>query len=104
MASIGGRALTSSKICAGLAQVLVGLPQLAVLAFERFHAFAIIGGRAGSTTLIALGLAHPKPKRLGLAADLGRNRGYGRPFGRVFGTVLLHHPHGALTHLGRMSR
>jgi hypothetical protein len=92
MASIGGRALTSGEIRAGLAQDLVGLAQLAVLALQRDAGFA-----AG----ISLGLVHPTAQRLGRTADLGRDRHDRCPLRGVLRSMLTHHPDSALTHLRR---
>ena len=96
--------LRLGKIRAGLAQDLVGLAQLAVLPLQRLDALALVSGRAGPPALVALGLPDPVRQGLRCAADLGRNRGDRRPLGRVLRAVLQHHPHRALTHLGREPR
>ena len=49
--------LRLGKIRAGLAQDLVGLAKLPVLALQRLHPLALVGRRASSTALVALGLA-----------------------------------------------
>jgi transposase len=63
----------------GYVKIAKGLAQLAVLAFERLEAFALIrrGARLGAA--IAFGLLHPIGQRLRRATDLGRNRGDRRP-------------------------
>jgi hypothetical protein len=101
MASIGGRALTSGEIRAGLAQDLVGLAQLAVLALQRFEALTLIGRDAGFAAGISLGLVHPTAQRLGRTADLGRDRHDRCPLRGVLRSMLTHHPDSALTHLRR---
>ena len=62
------------KIRARLAQDLVGLPKLAVLAFESLQLCRHIRGNTGAHTTVALGLLHPLMQRLRGAADLGGDR------------------------------
>ena len=60
------------KIRGCLAQDLVGLLELAVLAFKRLQAFAFVGGETGALASVTFGLADPVGERLRRAADLGR--------------------------------
>ena len=67
-----------AKYAARLAQDLVGLAQLAVLALQRLDPLALVRGRPGAQALVALGLPHPVAQRLARAADL-RPRSSGSP-------------------------
>src|SRR6476659_5297710 len=100
MASIGGRA-PPGQICAGLAQDLVGLAQLAVLALQRLQAFTIIRRNPGLLVLVGLSLVHPPPQRLCCAADLRRNRHDRCPLRGMLAPMFDYHPDGALPNFGR---
>jgi hypothetical protein len=67
--STGGRA-PPSKICRRLAEDLVRLAQLAVLAFQRLHSVGHLARDADAPTTVDLGLLDPLEERLRRAADL----------------------------------
>src|SRR3954454_12159128 len=90
------------KIRGRLAQDLVGLAQLAVLALQRSDAFLLGRGRAGAPALIALGLANPAAQGLRRAADLGGNRADRSRLRGVLALVVEHHPHRTGTDLRRI--
>ena len=94
-----GVELRLSKIRAGLAQDLVGLPQLAVLALQRTQLLRNVGGHAGALAAVNLGFLCPIVQRLRGTADLGRNRLHRCPARRILADMLQHHPHRALAHL-----
>src|SRR5690625_7439422 len=79
--------LRPGKIGAGLAQDLVGPPQLTHLALERLDLLAFLRGGTGLQAQIALGLANPVEKRLISPADVLGNRTDRSPLGA--GLVLL---------------
>jgi hypothetical protein len=104
MRSIVGRQaegveLRLGKIRGCLAQNLVGLAQLAVLALQRLDPVAIMRRGTGPQPLVALGPAHPAAQRLPRAAYLARNRVDRRPLRRVLRLMVEHHPHGSRPHL-----
>src|SRR5919205_1720335 len=66
--------LRHRKISRGLAEDLVGLPQLADLPLQRLEARALIRRQPGAQTLVALGLSDPLAQGLARAADLLRDR------------------------------
>src|SRR5580693_8810790 len=68
-----------SKIRARLAQDLVGLPKLAVLAFQSLQLCRHIRGNTGGRTTVALSLLHPLMQRMPRTADLGGDRRDRRP-------------------------
>src|SRR3954452_13803018 len=87
---------------ARLAQDLVGLAQLAVLALQRSDAFLLDRGRAGAPALIALGLANPAAQGLRRAADLGRDRADRSRLRGVLALVVEQHPDRTGTDLRRI--
>ncbi len=95
------------KICARLAQDLVGLPELAVLALQRLQLLGNICGNAGALAAVDFGLLDPVKQRVCRAADLGRNRLACRPARGVVPLVIPRYAQslrdqsdGALAHLG----
>src|SRR5690242_20097388 len=84
--------LRHRKIGAGLPQDLVGLAQLAVLSFQRLDALALVRGRPGPQTLVALGLSDPLAQRLARAANLGCNRLDRGPLRAVLARMVPDHP------------
>src|SRR5947208_12314525 len=87
------------KICRLLAQYLVRLTQLAVLALERLYALALLRCCTGPQTLAMLSPPHPVAQCLARAADLLGNRVDRRPLGSVLGLVVQDHPNRASTDL-----
>src|ERR1700728_3510688 len=69
-----GGGIHTIKIRARLAQDLVGLPKLAVLAFQSLQLCRHIRGNTGAHTTVALELLHPLMQRSRRAADLGGDR------------------------------
>lgn len=90
-------ALRLGKIRGGLAQDLIGLLQLAVLALQGLDPLAFSSGRAFTTPLITFGLTDPATQRLRCSADLGGNGADGRLLGGVVGLVLEDHADRPLT-------
>jgi len=74
-----GVELRLGKICRCLAQDLVGLTQLAVLALQGLDPIAVLGRGTGPQPLITRGPAHPAAERLARAADLACDRVDRRP-------------------------
>ena len=93
--------LRLGKISARLAQDLVGLPKLAVLAFQSLQLCRHIRGNTGAHTTVALGLLHPLMQRLRRAADLGGDRRDRRPARGMLAFVIQNHSHRAGADLGR---
>jgi hypothetical protein len=56
-------------------------------------------GQTRSLALVALSLANPTAKRLGIAADLARDRRDRGPLRAVLGLVIKHHPNSSLADL-----
>ena len=77
MASIGGRVLTLRKIRGGLAQNLIGLAQLAVLALELSQPLPLVRREPGTSALVTLRLLHTCGERLRLQPiyTAGNNEG-----------------------------
>src|SRR4051794_37426764 len=84
-----------------LAQDLIGLAQLAVLALQGLDALLLRRGRPGPQTLVTLGLADPLAQGLGRAPNFGRDRADGRPLRGVVAPMIQHHPHRTLPDLRR---
>src|SRR5271169_4241498 len=93
--------LRLGKIRARLAQDLVGLPKLAVLAFQSLQLCRHIRGNTGAHTTVALGLLHPLMQRLRRAADLGGDRRDRHPARGMLAFVIQNHSHRAGADLGR---
>ncbi len=83
---------------ARLAQDLVGLPKLPVLALQRLHLRSHVLRHAGTPAGIDLGLLHPLVQRRARAADLCRDRNDRCPAGRMLMFVIQHQPYRALPH------
>ena len=96
--------LRPGKIGAGLAQDLVGPPQLTHLALERLDLLAFFRGGTGLQAQIALGLANPVEKRLISTADLLGNRTDRSPLGAVLVLLIQHHTNCSFPDLRRISR
>src|ERR1700686_1131779 len=96
-----GGGIHAIKIRARLAQDLVGLPKLAVLAFQSLQLCRHIRGNTGAHTTVALGLLHPLMQRLRRAADLGGDRRDRRPARGMLAFVIQNHSHRAGADLGR---
>ena len=96
-----GGGIHTIKIRARLAQDLVGLPKLAVLAFQSLQLCRHIRGNTGAHTTVALGLLHPLMQRLRRAADLGGDRRDRRPARGMLAFVIQNHSHRAGADLGR---
>src|SRR5580698_7810896 len=77
-----GGGIHTVKIRARLAQDLVGLPKLAVLAFQSLQLCRHIRGNTSAHTTVPLGLLHPLMQRLRRAADLGGDRRVSQTFPR----------------------
>ena len=90
------------KIGRRLAQDLVGLAQLTVLALQRLDPLAFVRGRPGPQALVALGLPDPVAQRLARAADLGRDRLDGRLLRAVLALMVQNHPHRAVADFRRI--
>src|SRR3984885_2708056 len=90
-----GGGIHAIKIRARLAQDLVGLPKLAVLAFQSLQLCRHIRGNTGAHTTVALGLLHPLMQRLRRAADLGGDRRDRRPARGMLAFVIQNHSHRA---------
>ena len=84
-----------------LAQNLVGLPQLADLAFQRLHLVSDLPRDTGTLAAGDIGLLDPFMQRLRNAADLFGNRYHGRPSERVVPLVNENHPHRSLADFRR---
>src|SRR5437868_10673494 len=91
--------LRQGKIRRCLAQDLVRLAQLAVLAFERLDALALVRCRPRPDALVTLSLPHPVAQCLARAADLLGNRVDCRPLRGVLALVIQDHPNRAGTDL-----
>src|SRR6476469_3197653 len=85
--------LRLGKIRQRLAQDLVGLAQLAVLAFKGLDPGAVLRRGAAAKALVTFGLPHPAAKRLAGASDLTGNRVNRCPLRRMLGLVIQNHPH-----------
>src|SRR3954451_19051665 len=83
--------LRLGKIRARLAQDLVGLTQLAVLALQRLQLLGYFGRNAGTLAAVDRRLLHPLVQRLRRTADLLRNRHNRRPARGVLSGVIQHH-------------
>ena len=90
-----------AKYADRLAQDLVGLSKLAVLALQRLQLRRHVGRHAGPLAAVDLGLLHPLVQRLRRAADLGRDRRDRRPARGMLAFVIQHHPHRAVADLRR---
>ena len=84
----------------GLAQDLVRLAQVTVLALERLDALARVRRWTRPHALVKLGLPHPVTQRLARAADLLGKRADRRPLPGVLALVVPDHPNRAGTDLG----
>src|ERR1700733_7303235 len=93
--------LRLGKIRARLAQDLVGLPKLAVLAFQSLQLCRHIRGNTGARTTVALSLLHPLMQRMPRTADLGGDRRDRRPARGMLAFVIQNHSHRAGADLGR---
>ncbi|GJE15017.1 hypothetical protein FOHLNKBM_6094 [Methylobacterium longum] len=93
--------LRRRKILRRLPQDLVGLPEFAVLALQRFDPLALVRRRAGPLALIPLGLANPVPQRLAQTADLTRDRADRCVWRAVLALMVKDQPDRALADLGR---
>src|ERR1700733_535052 len=96
-----GGGIHAIKIRARLAQDLVGLPKLAVLAFQSLQLCRHIRGNTRAHTTVALGLLHPLMQRLRRAADLGGDRRDRSPARGMLAFVIQNHSHRAGAHLER---
>ena len=96
-----GGGIHAIKIRARLAQDLVGLPKLTVLAFQSLQLCRHIRGNTGAHTAVALGPLHPLMQRLRCAADLGGDRRDRSPARGMLAFVIQNHSHRAGAHLGR---
>ena len=85
MTSVGGREPGQIGRC--LAQDLVGLPELPVLALERLEARTLVSGEAGTPAGVALGLADLLAKRVRRAAELAGARLDGGPLRGILSSV-----------------
>src|SRR5690606_23336233 len=93
--------LRLSKICRRLAQNLIGLTQLADLAFQRLELVGDLGRNTGTLAAVDLRLLHPLKQRLRHAADLLRNRNHRRPARGVIPLVIENHPYRAFADFRR---
>jgi hypothetical protein len=73
--------------------------RLTDLVLQRLDPVAFVRRQAGRLLLVALGLANPTAKRLGIAADLARNRRNRGPLRGLLSLVIKHRPHRSLAHL-----
>jgi hypothetical protein len=96
-----GGGIHTIKIRARLAQDLVGLPKLAVLAFQSLQLCRHIRGNTGARTTVALSLLHPLMQRMPRTADLGGDRRDRRPARGMLAFVIQNHSHRAGADLGR---
>lgn len=96
-----GGELRLREICRRLTQNLVGLPQLAYLAFQRLYPVSDLGQETGTLVAVDLGLLDPFMQRLRNAADLFANRYHGRPSGRMIPLFIGNHPHRLFADLAR---
>ena len=92
--------LRLGEICAGLAQDLVGLAQLAVLALQGVQLGGHVGGDAGAVAAVGLRLLDPLVQRLRRTADPGRDREDRLPARWVIALTLQQEPHCARPDLG----
>src|SRR5690606_1683458 len=93
--------LRLGKIRARLAQDLVGLSKLAVLALQGLEFRRHIRGNSGANATVALRLLHPLMQRLRRAADLGGDRRDRRPARGMLDFVMQNQPHRTGTDLRR---
>jgi hypothetical protein len=89
------------KIRRRLAQDLVGLTQLADVAFQRLHLVSDLGRDASALAAVHLRLLYQLMHRLRNAADLLDNGIYRRPSPWVIALVIQHHPYRSLADLRR---
>lgn len=75
------------------------MAQLPHLTLQRLDPLLLVRCWTGALALITLGLPNPVPQRLGIAADLRRDRTDRRPLRGMLAFVLEHHPNRALAHL-----
>src|SRR6185436_7912833 len=93
--------LRLGKISRRLAQDLVGLPELPVLALQRLQAIDHIGRSTRSLAAVDLSLLDPLIERLWRAADLGGNRYDRCPPRRMLDLVIQNHSHRSGANLRR---
>src|SRR5690606_22047093 len=92
--------LRLGKIRRRLAQNLVRLAQLAILALELFQSLQVRRGRPGTNAAITLGLSNPTPQGFGRTTDLAGNRADRSPLRVVVPLVLQHHPNRSFLYFG----
>ena len=90
--------LRLGKICGRFAKDLVGLFQLAHLAFQRLHLLGLLGCDPAALASVDLDLLHPFVQRLRRTADLRRNRHNRRPAAFMLPCAIQNHPHSAFAH------
>src|SRR5829696_7884703 len=91
--------LRQGKIRARLAQDLVGLTQLAVLALQRLQLLGDFDRHAGTLAAVDLRLLHPLVQRLRRTADLLRDRHNRRPARGMLSGAIQYQPDRPLANL-----
>jgi hypothetical protein len=101
---LGWRSSSAPKKCAAALRIghLIRPAQLLDLPLEVLHSGPLIGAEPGPSTIVDLRSTDPDAQGLPVDVELPGDRLDRFPLRRVLVLVLEHHPHRALTQLGRV--